>query len=155
MLRPATIACCISVTVGCAVEDPEVHQAFDCIRDTADAVSRTGQAATANCVVPAPWTLIGLPAGATDKAALTHLGVAPGLVSLAANDSDDGAEWCMARELPVQQVPEGTSQTTAKNICVTWLPQARRLFVAPSGPVQVAIVKAESGQTQVITIGTP
>lgn len=155
MLRMATFVLCFSFAVGCAVEDPEVDQAFNCMRDTADTVTRTGQAATIDCVVPEPWTLIGLPAGSTDKAALAHLGVAPGLVSLVAHDPEDGAEWCMVRELAVQQVPEGTSQTTAKNICVTWLPAARQLLVAPSGPVQVAIVKSESGQTQIAAVGKP
>ncbi len=141
--------------VGCTVEDPEVHQAFNCIRDTADTVSRTGQMATIDCVVPEPWTLIGLPAGPTDKAALAHLGVVSRLVSLVAHDPEDGAEWCMARELPVQQVPEGTAQATAKNICVNWLPTAPKLLVAPSGPVRVAIIRSESGLLQVAKIETP
>lgn len=154
MLRLATFVLSCSV-VGCAVEDPEVHQALDCIRETADAVGRTGQAATADCVVPEPWTLLGLPAGPTDNSALAQLGVAPGLVSLVAHEPEDGAEWCLARELPVQQVPEGTSQTTARNICVTWLPTAGQLLVAPSGPVRVAIVRSESGQTQVTRIEHP
>ena len=155
MLRSASFVLSCSLLVGCAVEDPEVHQALDCIRDTADTVNRTGQAATAECVVPEPWTLLGLPAGRTDKAALAQLGVAPGLLSLIAHGPEDGAEWCMARELPVQQVPEGTSQTTGKNICVSWLPAAEQLLVAPSGPVRVAILKSEAGQTQIATVGKP
>ena len=152
MFRLASLILCCSFSACFAVEDPEVHQLLNCIRDSADAVTRTGKAATVDCVVPEPWILVGLPAGAASKSELASLGVPAGIASLMAHDADDKADWCVGRELPIRPVPEGTQQTTAKSTCVAWLPVVDQPVVAHAGAVRIVLTKSESGQAQVSSI---
>jgi hypothetical protein len=131
---------------GCLVgPDPETLHVFGCLHGAEFAISRGKQEIEAECIVPEPWVLLGLPARAVKTEELNALGVVPELASLLAGDAHESPRWCLARELPTKSVPDGVSRETARSSCTTSEAAINDVVVATAGRVRLSFRRSETG----------
>jgi hypothetical protein len=138
---------------GCLLgPDPETSTLFGCIKGAEFSVSRGKEEIDAECIVPEPWVLLGLPARSVGSEELTGLGVLPDLASMLAGEADGRPRWCLARELPTKSVPEGVSQETARSSCTPAESSIDEVVIAPAGRVRLSLRRSQSGTAHLTSL---
>jgi hypothetical protein len=147
----AMVAAACMISSSCALSDPEVHEALSCERNASESVRQGKQEVMVDCSVPSPWAMVGVPSTGIGSQELTALGLPAALVDLVNEPGENGARWCLAREVPTQPVPEGTEQTTARSICVKTATVLTVPVVVQSGKVRFSFERLETGQARLVT----
>jgi hypothetical protein len=126
-------------------DEPEVSRLIGCVGGAALQLSRGESRVQAECEVPEPWVLVGLPARAIEAREFTELGISPGLVPLLTGRSSTEPNWCVAREVATRSDTEIESRETARSRCTSAGVSIRELVHAGPGPVVLTFSQSESG----------